>query len=111
MIKIIFAFAFMLLATATIFAQIPSIIEKDVRHALLVDGKPFLILGGQAHNSSGWPAMLPHVWQSAQYMHLNTLEVTDQQNFYFLQYRNTRISTPCKINEVKIIPEETRNEV
>ncbi|CAN5133527.1 GH35 family beta-galactosidase GalD [soil metagenome] len=75
MIKIIFAFAFMLLATATTFAQIPSIIEKDGRHSLLVDGKPFLILGGQAHNSSGWPAVLPHVWQSAQYMHLNTLEV------------------------------------
>ncbi|HEY4937326.1 MAG TPA: hypothetical protein VII44_12130, partial [Puia sp.] len=34
---------------------IPKIIEKDGRHALLVDGSPFLILGGQAHNSSAWP--------------------------------------------------------
>jgi hypothetical protein len=31
---------------------IPSLIEKNGRHTLLVDGKPFLILGGQAHNSS-----------------------------------------------------------
>lgn len=32
---------------------IPKIVEKDGRHALLVDGQPFLMLGGQAHNSSG----------------------------------------------------------
>ncbi|MEO3402628.1 DUF5597 domain-containing protein [Mucilaginibacter sp. CAU 1740] len=54
---------------------IPKLIEKNGRHALLVDGKPFLILGGQAHNSSGWPGMLPQVWQSAEAMHLNTLEI------------------------------------
>ena len=47
-------------AIGTTFAQnpIPRIIEKDGRHALLVDGKPYFILGGQAHNSSGWPGML-----------------------------------------------------
>jgi len=55
--------------------QLPKIIEKDGRHALLVDGKPFLILGGQAHNSSGWPAMLPNVWAAIKQMHANTLEV------------------------------------
>jgi beta-galactosidase GanA len=54
---------------------IPKIIEKNGRHALLVDGKPFLMLGGQAHNSSGWPGMLPNVWQSIEAMHANTLEV------------------------------------
>ncbi|PWK72941.1 glycosyl hydrolase family 35 [Mucilaginibacter oryzae] len=54
---------------------IPALIEKNGRHALLVDGKPFLILGGQVHNSSGWPAMLPQVWQYAAAMHLNTLEI------------------------------------
>ena len=55
--------------------EIPRIIEKDGRHALLVDGKPFLILGGQAHNSSAWPGMLPQVWQSIEAMHANTLEL------------------------------------
>ena len=69
-----------LIAVAKTFGQsatemMPKIIEKDGRHALLVDGKPFLILGGQAHNSSGWPAMLPQLWSAVEDMHLNTLEV------------------------------------
>ncbi|MGA1978697.1 MAG: DUF5597 domain-containing protein [Bacteroidales bacterium] len=55
--------------------QIPQIIEKDGRHALLVDGQPFFILGGQTHNSSGWPGMLPKVWSAVAAMHANTLEV------------------------------------
>jgi len=57
------------------FSQVPKIIEKDGRHALLVDGKPFFILGGQAHNSSGWPAMMPDLYLAVDAMHLNTLEV------------------------------------
>ena len=55
--------------------QVPTIVKKDGRHALLVDGKPFLILGGQAHNSSGWPGMMPQVWTAVEAMHANTLEV------------------------------------
>ena len=75
--SMLFLFA---VTTISVFAQVndtsvPRIIEKDGRHALLVDGQPFLILGGQAHNSSGWPAMLPNVWQSIEAMHANTLEV------------------------------------
>lgn len=53
----------------------PRLIEKGGRHALLVDGEPFLILGGQAHNSSAWPGMLPQVWTSIKAMNANTLEV------------------------------------
>jgi hypothetical protein len=67
-----------LLTFTNTFAQtiaIPRIIEKDGRHALLVDGKPYFILGGQAHNSSGWPGMLPQVWDAVKAMHLNTLEM------------------------------------
>lgn len=59
----------------TAFSLLPKIIEKDGRHALLVDGKPFLMLGGQAHNSSGWPGIMPKVWQAVKIMHANTLEV------------------------------------
>jgi len=55
--------------------SLPKLIEKNGRHAFLVDGKPFLMLGGQAHNSSAWPALMPGVWKSAGAMHLNTLEV------------------------------------
>jgi len=54
---------------------VPRIVEKDGRHALLVDGKPFLMLGGQAHNSSGWTGMMPQVWQAIEAMYANTLEV------------------------------------
>jgi hypothetical protein len=55
--------------------SMPQIIEKDGRHALMVDGQPFLMLGGQAHNSSGWPGMLPQVWSAVKTLHANTLEV------------------------------------
>ena len=56
-------------------ATMPKLIEKDGRHALLVDGQPFFILGGQAHNSSAWPGMLPQLWTAVEQMHANTLEV------------------------------------
>ena len=68
-------FAFILLVVGKAFGQMPAIVEKDGRHALLVDGKPFFMLGGQAHNSSGWPGMLPQLWQAVEAMHLNTVEV------------------------------------
>jgi Domain of unknown function (DUF5597)/Glycosyl hydrolases family 35 len=52
----------------------PRFVQKDGRWALLVDGKPFLILGGQIHNSSGWPSELPQVWKSMEALHGNTVE-------------------------------------
>src|ERR1035438_2078921 len=54
---------------------IPQIVKKDGRYALMVDGAPFLMLGAQAHNSSGWPEMLPKVWPAIEYLHANTLEI------------------------------------
>jgi hypothetical protein len=61
-------------------AQGPSISANQLPfitadHRLLVDGKPFFILGGQVHNSSAWPASLPHVWPAVEKLHANTLEV------------------------------------
>lgn len=56
-------------------ASIPKLIEKNGRYALLVDGKPFFILGAQAHNSSAWPAMLPQVFSAIKEIHANTLEL------------------------------------
>ena len=55
-------------------AEAPQLVQKDGRFALLVDGRPFLILGGQIHNSSGWPSELPQVWQSMAALHANTVE-------------------------------------
>ena len=40
----------------------PRIVEKDGRFALMVDGAPYLMLAGQANNSSNYPQVLPRVW-------------------------------------------------
>jgi beta-galactosidase GanA len=54
-------------------AELPRLASKDGRHALLVDGKPFLILGAQAHNSSNYPAALGPVWAAANDLKANTV--------------------------------------
>ena len=54
--------------------EAPKLVQKDGRYALLVDGKPFLMLGGQIHNSSAWPSELPQVFESIESLHANTLE-------------------------------------
>jgi beta-galactosidase GanA len=64
--------AFLLLSAA--FGQIPRLESSNGHHTLFVDGHPFLILGGQVHNSSAWPALLPNVWTAAAQLHLNTVE-------------------------------------
>src|ERR1700761_5876614 len=60
------------LPAATANTQLPMI---NANHELIVDGKPFFILGGQAHNSSSWPALLPQVWAAVEDLNANTLEV------------------------------------
>jgi hypothetical protein len=54
--------------------EAPRLVQQDGRYALLVEGRPFLILGGQIHNSSAWPSELPQVWQSLADLHANTVE-------------------------------------
>ncbi len=55
--------------------SLPRIVEKDGRHALFVDGAPYLILGAQVNNSSAWPALLPKVWPAIEFLHANTVEI------------------------------------
>ena len=62
------------LAAPSRAAEKPRLVEKDGRHALLVDGQPYLVLGGQIHNSSAWPSELPQVWESMAALHANTVE-------------------------------------
>lgn len=52
----------------------PRIITQNGRHALLVEGAPYLILGAQINNSSSWPATLPQVWPALEALHANTVE-------------------------------------
>ena len=63
------------LAIPAAAAELPRLVTKNGRHALYVDGAPYLMLGGQAHNSSNYPAMLPVVWPTIRAIHANTLEI------------------------------------
>jgi len=54
--------------------EAPKFVEKDGRWALMVDGQPYLMLGGQVHNSSAWPSEFPRVWKALGEMHANTIE-------------------------------------
>lgn len=56
-------------------APIPRIVQKDGRHALMVDGAPYLILGAQVNNSSTWPSQMPNVWQTIERLNANTVEI------------------------------------
>lgn len=55
--------------------ELPYIKYKDGRHCLMVDGKPFLMLGAQCNNSSAWPDTLPEVWSAMEQLKVNTLEI------------------------------------
>ncbi len=55
-------------------AEMPRLVKKNGRFEFDVDGRPYLILGAQIHNSSAWPSVLPKVWPALEAMHANTAE-------------------------------------
>ncbi len=63
------------LANAAPAADMPRVVSKDGRHALLVDGAPWLVLGAQVNNSSAWPSQMPKVWPAVAKMGANTVMV------------------------------------
>ena len=67
----LFGSVFPLVASA---AEKARLVTKNGRHALLVDGAPYLILGAQINNSSSWASTLPDVWPALEDMHANTVE-------------------------------------
>jgi beta-galactosidase GanA len=70
--------AFLLLPAGPAVAQtaaLPRIVEAGGRHAMIVDGQPFLMLGAQTNNSSNYPAILPQVWSVVDPLHANTVEI------------------------------------
>lgn len=71
----VFAASLLLALPFAAFAQntaAPHIVADNGRHALMVDGAPYLVLGAQINNSSSWPAVLPQVWPALEAMHVNT---------------------------------------
>ncbi|CAM4024462.1 DUF5597 domain-containing protein [Roseateles saccharophilus] len=69
------ALACVFTAQATTAADLPRLVERDGRHALLVDGKPFLMLGAQVHNSSNYAEALKSVWPAVADVRANTVLV------------------------------------
>lgn len=64
-----------LLAQAAEPSRQTHLVQRDGRHALMVDGAPFLMLGAQVHNSSNWPGALDKVWAAVKDLGANTVEV------------------------------------
>ncbi|WP_241557201.1 DUF5597 domain-containing protein [Croceibacterium ferulae] len=54
---------------------LPRLERVGDKHLLQVDGRPFLMLGAQANNSSNYPDVLPQVWPMMARLHANTLEI------------------------------------
>ena len=55
--------------------ELPRVVTENGRHALFVDGKPFLILGAQVNNSSNYPQALEDVWPAIEVLKPNTVMV------------------------------------
>src|ERR1700733_12376009 len=75
LVKVLISGAVVFATHAAMAQEMPQVVQEQGRATLMVDGKPFWMLGAQVDNSSGWPERLQVVWPAAEKMRLNTLEV------------------------------------
>ena len=54
--------------------QLPHFEHRGAATQLMVDGKSFIVLGGQVNNPSGFPDRMEQAWPKFRAMHLNTVE-------------------------------------
>lgn len=72
-------FAISVLAvTALSAAPMPRLAKENGTFRLLVDDRPFIVLGIQTTNSNGYPGELERTWPLAKRMHVNTIEIPIQ---------------------------------
>ena len=64
-----------LLALSAAASSMPQVVKQGRKFTLTVDGKPFIVLGGQVNNSSGWPDRMQEIWPVFKALHANTAEV------------------------------------
>ena len=63
-------------ATSLYASEMPRVEKTSTgSYRLLVDGRPYIILGAQTRNSSGWPDQLDHAWPIYKELHANTAEI------------------------------------
>jgi hypothetical protein len=55
-------------------ANLPHLEKRGGVTQLIVDGQPFIILGGQVGNGTGFPDRMERAWPKLKAMHLNTVE-------------------------------------
>src|SRR5580658_4679909 len=63
----------MLLPEALCAQDATHIAKKDGRFALMVEGRPYPMLGAQINNSSAWASSLPEVWPALEGLQVNTM--------------------------------------
>ncbi len=59
-------------------APMPRLAKENGSFQFLVDDRPFIILGIQTNNSSGYPGELERTWPLAKRIHVNTVEIPIQ---------------------------------
>jgi len=69
----------LLLAVAVLgAAPMPRLAKENGGFQFLVDGRPFIVLGIQTFNSSGYPGELERTWPLAKRINVNTVEIPIQ---------------------------------
>jgi len=75
--KIVWLPMMLICCSALAFSQaktIPQLVKKGDKYTLLVDGKPFIMLGGQVNNPSATPERMARAWPKLKSLNANTVE-------------------------------------